>query len=219
MRGLLLRRLHVRTGGGLHARPDRNPGLQRQQQLFDRIHGALHGEAVRRGRPRRLRARARLREDGEGIAGDQIHGPQATPARALQDDARAPWPRRRAGGTDDVRKRRTRAHGTVRDHEGAVREDRGEESRALHAKPLRPIPGPLHARGDPGVAHGARPANEAPVLPHLRRSGRGDHLQRRVRSPAPPRGPRHRDRRNGHDDRLHEHLRGEVLHQARGART
>ena len=49
---------------GLH----RHPGLQRQQQLLDRLVRAHAREAGGRGRHRRVRARARLREDGEGRA-------------------------------------------------------------------------------------------------------------------------------------------------------
>ena len=39
-------------------------------------------QAVRRGRPRRLRAGARLREDGEGLARHQVHGPREADAEA-----------------------------------------------------------------------------------------------------------------------------------------
>ena len=52
----------------LPARPHRHPGRQRQQQLLDRLVRALPRPAGRQGRPRRLRARGRLREDGEGLA-------------------------------------------------------------------------------------------------------------------------------------------------------
>ena len=75
LRRLLLRRLDLRPAGDLRARPDRDPGRQRQQQLLDRLLGALPGAPGGQGRPRRLRARGRLREDGEGLARDEVHRP------------------------------------------------------------------------------------------------------------------------------------------------
>ena len=75
LRRLLLRRLDLRTARRLPARADRNPGRQRQQQLLDRLLGAVPGAPGGQGRPRRLRARDRLREDGEGLAGDEVHRP------------------------------------------------------------------------------------------------------------------------------------------------
>ena len=104
-RRLLLRRLHLRPARRLRARPHRHPDLQRQQQLLDRLDRALHGQAVRRGRHRRLRARARLREDGEGLARRQVHRPHQPDGQALQADGRAARlrarrrPRRRCSAT------------------------------------------------------------------------------------------------------------------------
>ncbi len=47
---LLLRRLDRRRARRLRDRPHRRADLQRQQQLLDGFDGALHGQAVRRGR-------------------------------------------------------------------------------------------------------------------------------------------------------------------------
>ena len=55
--------------------PHRDPGRQRQQQLLDRLVCAVPRAAGREGRHRRLRARDRLREDGEGLARREVHGP------------------------------------------------------------------------------------------------------------------------------------------------
>ena len=113
-RRLLLRRLDLRPARGLRARPHRHPDLQRQQQLLDRLDGALHGQAGRRGRPRRLRARARLREDGEGLARRQVHRPHQPDRQAREGDVRDARLRAGAGRAADVRQRRPRAHGEVR---------------------------------------------------------------------------------------------------------
>ena len=83
---LLLRRLDLRAARRLPARPHRHPDLQREQQLLDRLDGAVHGQAVRRGRPRRLRARARLREDGEGLARREVSGPHQPDGQAVRGD-------------------------------------------------------------------------------------------------------------------------------------
>ena len=171
-RRLLLRRLDLRPARRLPARADRHPGLQRQQQLLDGLDGALHGEAVRRGRSRRLRARARLREDGEGLARRQVHRPHQPDGQAVRADGVAA--RLRGGAADgaDLRQRRPRAHGEVRHHARAVREDRLQEPQALGEQPVLAVPGRVHARGDPGRADGLRAAHQAAVLPDVRRRRR-----------------------------------------------
>ena len=73
----------------LRARAHRHPDLQREQQLLDGLDGAVHGQAVRRGRARRVRAGARLREDGEGLARREVHRPHQPDGQALQADGRA----------------------------------------------------------------------------------------------------------------------------------
>ena len=84
LRRLLLRRLDLRPAGALPARPDRDPGRQRQQQLLDRLLGAVPRPPGGQGRARRLRARGRLREDGEGLARGQVHRPHQR-ARQARD--------------------------------------------------------------------------------------------------------------------------------------
>ena len=77
----------------LPARPDRDPGRQRQQQLLDRLLGALPRAPGGQGRPRRLRARARLREDGEGLARREVHRPherRSTSTAAAMFEVREP---------------------------------------------------------------------------------------------------------------------------------
>ncbi len=78
VRRLRLRRQHVRAARGLRGRAHRHPRVQREQQLLDRLDRAHARQAGHRGRPRRVRARRRLREDGEGRARLEVHRPRRT---------------------------------------------------------------------------------------------------------------------------------------------
>ena len=102
-----------------------------------------------------------------------------------------------------LRQRRPRAHGEVRHHARAVREDRAQEPQALGEQPVLAVPGRLHARADPGRADGVRAAHQAAVLPHVGRRGGRDPGQRGLRRRSTTSGiARDRDRRHGDDDRL-----------------
>ena len=208
LRRLLLRRLDLRPARGLRARPDRHPGRQRQQQLLDRLVGALPGPPGGQGRPGRLRARARLREDGEGLARREVHRPHQPDRQARDGDVRGA----RAGGVAvraaDVRQRRPRAHGEVRLRARPLRLDRLEEPQALGQQPVRAVPGRVLARGDQGRADDPRAADQAPVLADLRRLRLRDRRQRALRRRARPVGPGGRDRRPGDGHRPAVDLRG-----------
>ena len=82
------------------------------------------------------------------------------------------------GGAVDVRRRRPRAHEEVRHHRRAFREDRLQEPQAFGEQPVRAVPGGVHPRRHPGRQDDLRPADQAAVLAHLRRFGRGDRGQR-----------------------------------------
>ena len=99
------------------------------------------------------------------------------------------------GRAVDVRRRGPRAHAPVRHHRRAFREDRLQEPQALGEQPVRAVPGGVHPRRHPGGEDDLRPADQAAVLAHLRRVGRGDRGQRGVRRQARPGGPGRRDRR------------------------
>ena len=150
LRGLLLRRLDLRPAGALPARPDRDPGRQRQQQLLDRLLGAVPGPPGGQGRPRRLRPGARLREDGAGQPRRQVHRPHQRARQARDADVRDPRPGAVAAGAADVRQRRPRPHAEVRLRPRPLRLDRLEEPQALGQQPLRPVPGRVLAGGHQG---------------------------------------------------------------------
>ncbi len=57
---LLLRRLRLRRASLLRARPRSHPEIQGEQQLLDGLECAVHGQATRRGRARRVHDGARL---------------------------------------------------------------------------------------------------------------------------------------------------------------
>ncbi len=70
--------------------------------------------------------------------------------RAADDEASAGARRalrvRDAAGALHVRRRRARAHGEVRQHARALRQDRLQEPQALGEQPVRPVPDRVHAR-------------------------------------------------------------------------
>ena len=90
------------------------PGRQRQQQLLDRLLGAVPGAAGGQGRRRRLRPGAGLREDGAGQPRGQVHRPHQRARQARDADVRDPRPGGLAAGAADVRQRRPRPHAEVR---------------------------------------------------------------------------------------------------------
>ena len=190
LRRLLLRRLDLRAARALRARPHRHPGRQRQQQLLDRLLGAVPRPPGGPGRPRRLRARARLREDGEGLARDEVHRPHPGARQAHGRDVRGPRARGVAVRAADVRQRRPRAHGEVRLEARALRLDRLEEPQALGQQPLRPVPGRVLARRDQGRADDPRAADEAAVLADLRRRRRARSSRPRASSTSTASGTR-----------------------------
>ena len=206
LRRLRLRRLDVGPARALRARHDRHPDRQRQQQLLDRIDGALPGRTVDPRRTGRLRDRARLREDAARLAGRRRRRPRAAagqPRQGAGRDRRVRVP----GGAVDVRRGRPRAHEAVRHHRRALREDRLQEPQALGQQPVRAVPGRVHPRRHPRRADDLRPADQAAVLADLGRLGRGDPGQRGLRRQARPGRPGRRDRRPGDDHRLRQHLR------------
>ena len=94
LRRLRLRRLDLRPARAVRGRDDRHPGRQRQQQLLDRLDGAVPRAAGGRRRRRRLRAGARLRADGARRARHAVQRP-AHAVRALRRrDRRAGRPAR-----------------------------------------------------------------------------------------------------------------------------
>ena len=197
LRRLLLRRLDLRPARDLRARPDGDPGGQRQQQLLDRLERAVPRPPGGQGRPRRLRARGRLREDGARLAGDEVHRPHAGDGQAHGAHVRDPLARGVAVRAADVRQRRPRPHGEVRLHARPLRLDRLEEPQALGQQPLRAVPGRVLDRGHQGGEDDPRAAHEAAVLAHLRRRRRGDRRLRALRRRARPLGAGDRDRRPG----------------------
>ena len=219
LRGLLLRRLDLRPAGALPARPDRDPGRQRQQQLLDRLLGAVPRPPGGQGRARRVRPGARLREDGARQPRGQVHRPHQRARQARDADVRDPRSRAVAAGAADVRQRRPRPHGEVRLQPRPLRLDRLEEPQALGQQPLRPVPGRVLDRGHQGGEDDPRPADQAAVLADLRRLGLRDRRLRALRRGARPLGPGDRDRRpvDGHRPLL-DLLRGRRLHDDRRLR-
>ena len=130
------------------------------------------GKQLVEGGISRLRARARLREDGEGLARRHVHRPHQPDGPARERDGAAPRVRAASAGGAALRQRRPRAHGEVRLDAAALRQDRLQEPQALREQPVLAVPGRVHPGADPRRADGARPAHQAAVLPDLGRRRR-----------------------------------------------
>ena len=104
---LLLRRLHRRPARAVRDRRERCPRRQREQQLRDGFERAVPRQALHRGWPRRLHAGARVREDGEGFARHQVHGPRHADAAHVRGHERQAWLHPGAARAADVRQRRS----------------------------------------------------------------------------------------------------------------
>ena len=202
LRRLRPRRLHRRAARGLRAGPDRHPRLQREQQLRDRLDGAVHGQAVRRGR--RLR-RASSRPGSRRWRRARSPTP-AAPSRTRwtgTSTARGAARLRRGPGHGAVlRQRRPRAHGPLRlarprcsrpsrvkNHRHSVDNPRAQfrdeytlddvlASRMIH---------------DPLTKLQCSPTSDGAAAAHRR--------VRALRAGARPAGPGRRDRRHGDGDR------------------
>ena len=149
LRRLLLRRLDLRPARGLRARPHRHPDRQRQQQLLDRLDGAVHGAArlVEGGLADCALALGfeKMEKGSLGVKFTDRTNPMDKHVKTmveLRGFAKAP------AGAADVRQRRPRAHGEVRLHARALRLDRLEEPQALGEQPLRAVPGRVQPRRD-----------------------------------------------------------------------
>ena len=198
LRRLRLRRLDRRAGRALRGGHDRHPDRQRQQQLLDRLVGAVPGAAGGRDRRRRLRAGAGLRADA---------------ARRARVDVERPAERRSPGSTT----RTSGAAGRASDAPdgGAVLRRRGRgvlprstawtprcsrrsrSRRGRHAanNPYAVFRDPVTVEEVLASPRDLRPADPAAVLPaDLRRGGR-DRLQRGVRRRPRPRRRRGDQRR------------------------
>ncbi len=206
LRRLRLRRIDGGAAGALRTGLDRYSCHQRQQQLLDRVHRALHGGAGDPRRIGRLHHRSGIREDETRIARGNLRRPHQPDGQAHQGDGRDQRVRLSSRALD-VRGRRARTHEAVRQHRRALRQDRPQEPQALGEQPVRAIPRGIqprrHSRGEDDL----RPAHQAAVLTDVGRFGRGDPglggLRRKPWIGRPGGG----DRRSGHDDRLQVHLR------------
>src|SRR3989475_12738991 len=105
--------------------------LQRAQLLLDGLERAPPGLPGDRLRDERVRARLRLREDGEGPARQPADGAQGEVRRGGEEAA--------SRGGRDVRRRRPPPHGAVRHHQRAVRQGERQEPPPLREQPAFPV--------------------------------------------------------------------------------
>ena len=194
----------------LRARPLGHPDLQREQQLLDRLDGALHGQAVRRGRPlpsapwRSASRRWRRAPSASST-------PTAPcPRQALQGDDRRSAASAKAPPAAQMFGNAGREHmekyGTKPEHFAKIGWKNHKHS---VNNPYSQFQDEYSLEDILNAPHGLRPAHQAAVLPHLGRLRRGDPRQRGLREEARPRGQGGRDPRHGDDDRLPELLRGQ----------
>ena len=204
---------------------DRHPDRQRQQQLLDRFDRAVPRRAGDPRRPGRLRHRAGLREDEARLA---RHRPTTTVRSrwskhilAMAEISEvlfppAPWMFGAAG------REHMEQYGTTAEHFAKIGFKNHKHS---VNNPYAQFQEEYTLEDILGVADDLRPADQAAVLAHLGRIGRGDPRQRSVRRPARLGGPGGGDRRSGHDHRLRldlrRHLQGadRLRHERPGGAT
>ena len=169
---------HVRPARGLRARPHRHPGLQRQQQLLDRL--------ARRSCSARRRSRAASPSACSSSASSRWR--RARSARSATDRAN-PLDKHvnvmnevqgfNAGAARraDVRRRRPRVPLEVRHQARDVRQDRREGAQARVEEPVRAVQASvLTVEEILASRRGLRSADPLPVLPADLRRGGGDPL-------------------------------------------
>mmetsp|Transcript_30504 Transcript_30504/g.99610 ORF Transcript_30504/g.99610 Transcript_30504/m.99610 type:complete len:336 (+) Transcript_30504:230-1237(+) len=200
------------------ARNDGHPGVQREQQLRLWRHCALHGQAVRRGRPGGLRLGRGLREDGARLAGSQVHGSHQPAGPARDAHARVAGAVVGARGSVPVRERGRGAHGPVRDHQGAAGQDRPQEPQAQRQQPVLAVPRRVLAGADPGGAARQRTVDQAAVLPHVGRRRGGGGGVGGVRAAPRAGGSGGGDRGHGHGHGRGVHVQEAVADGHRGLR-
>ena len=191
VRRLRVRRLDVRPARGLRARPHRHPGVQRQQQLLDRL------------APRSCSARRRSR------AGSPSACSPSASSRWRRARSASKWTDRAnpldrfvnvmneeqgfnhgAARRADVRRRRPRVPLEVRHQARDVRQDQREGAQARVEEPVRAVQRGALGRGDHGLRRGVRSAHALPVLPaDVRRGARRSSARTSSRRSTASRSP------------------------------
>ena len=139
VRRLRVRRVHLRAARRLRPRAHRHPGLQRQQQLLHRLDRAVHGasSSSRAGMADCVLALG-FEKMAKGSLGstfsDRTH-PDGQ-AHDVDDGDERLRPGTACGA--DLRQRRPRAHGALRHHARALRQDRATRTTSTRrATPTR----------------------------------------------------------------------------------
>ncbi len=164
---LRLRRLHLRSGCPVRRGADGPARREREQQLRERVLGALAGAPGRGERCRRCGAGLRLRADAARGARRTLAGPDhaARSFPGAAGRAAGQGGRRCTDGGAAVRRCRSGPHGTVRHVPGGVRSDLGQGPPPRRQQPQRRLPRPGDGGGGPGLAADLRPAHPPAVLP------------------------------------------------------
>ena len=219
LRRLLLRRLDLRPARGLRARPHRHPGRQRQQQLLDRLDGAVHGAPGDRGRPRRLRARARLREDGEGLArasSTPTARTRSTSTRWRCSSCASPRPSPPAPQMfGNAGREHMERYGSQADHFAWIGWKNHKHS---VNNPYAQFQDEYSLEDIKAAKMIHEPLTKLQCSPTSDGSGAAIVASRALRRQARPVGPGDRDRRPGDGHRHGEHVRRALLHQDRRLR-
>ena len=194
VRRLLLRRLDLRPARDLRPRPHGHPGRQRQQQLLDRFERAVPRPPGGQGRARRVRAGARLREDGARLT----RRPSTPTARTRWTatsgaDRAAPL----GGGPAGPQMFGGPGASTWSSYGSSPSTSRGSAGRTTTTRSTTPTRSsrPTTPSRRSRTRADLRPADEAPVLADLRRQRRRDRSLRALRRGARPVGAGDRARR------------------------
>ena len=186
VRRLRLRRQHVRPARGLRARPHRHPGVQREQQLLDRLDRALCSarQAVEGGLAECVLV-VGFEKMEKGALGSKCDRPHEPARQARRRDERRAGLQPGAARRADVRRRGPRVPLEVR-HEARDLRARSARRRASTRRTTRTRSSTSRSRVEEIMAsrRGVRSAHALPVLPADVRRGRGDPLLGRLREEA-----------------------------------
>jgi hypothetical protein len=130
------------------------------------------GAPGHRRRHRRVRARRRLRADGEGRAVGQVHRPHEPARQARQRDERGAGLQPGPAGRADVRRRRPRVPLEVRHEARDLREDLARRRASTRRRTPTRCSRTCSSSRRSWPRRGLRSADALPVLPaHVRRGG------------------------------------------------
>ena len=165
LRRLRLRRLHVGPAGALRAGADRHPVFNVNNNCSTGSTALyLAAQAIRGGLADCVLALGfeKMKRGALAVAPTTTaRTPMDRHVTAMAEISRLEVP----AGAVDLRRRRPRAHGAIRQHRRAFRQVGSKNHKHSVQQPVRAVPGRVLARGDPGREDDLRPLTKLQCSP------------------------------------------------------